>query len=358
MTLTRTTTVLAALALVACSGGKKDDSTPTSPTTGSTATGTGTPTTGTATGVTTSTPCDITEVPPVTGDALTESLAGECPLDNRWGSFVVSTFDGFSIVDGKIADGVVPITILEDVTPAGALPSCQLLRRNNPFCDPACQPDETCDFDGSCIPFPENQHIGKVTVGGLQKDVLMSPIQPGNNYFDTQLPHPAFNPGDLIELNTGCGEYDPIELHGVGVEPLVLTTTEWVIEDGVDMAFEWAPPTVPVNPGQHIHVRLNIDQHGNTPVQMFCEFPDTGSAALPALLVDELMNFGVTGFPNATVTRRTVDSGLLDTGGCVQFVVSSPTDPSVLVDGYIPCIPGGSTCPTGMTCNGVTGLCE
>ena len=187
----------------------------------------------------------------------------------------------------------------------------------------------------------------------------MSPLQPGNNYFNTKMWHPAFNPGELIELRTGCGAYDPIELHGVGVEPLTLSNPNWTVISGEDLAFEWDPPTVPLNPGQHVQVRLNIDQHGNTPVQMFCEFPDTGSAALPSSLIDQLMNFGVTGFPNATVTRRTVDSTILSSGGCVEMIVSSPADPNVLVEGYIPCVPGGTTtCPTGMTCNDLLGLCQ
>ncbi len=339
---------LVLLALAGCGGDKSPDSQPTSP---------GTPT-GTAAGTTTGTtgtPCNITSVPPPQGDPLTVDLAGECPLANKWGRFVVSIFDIFSIVDGAVADGVVPITVLEEVGSDG---SCVLLRRNNPFCNPPCDPDETCDFDGQCIPFPQNQDVGTVTIGGLEQDVLMSPLPPGNNYFDTSLPNPAFQPGALIELNTGCGAYDPVTLHGVGVEPLVLLNPDWTVVQGQDLPIQWEPPTAALNPGQHVRVRLNIDQHGNTPVQMFCEFPDTGSASLPAVLVDQLMNFGVTGFPNATVTRRTVDSTTLSAGGCVEFEVSSPVDPNVLVDGYIPCIPGGSTCPSGMTCNDLTGLCE
>lgn len=341
---------LALLAFVGCGDGKSDDSTP--------ATGSGSTPTGTTGGTTTG--CVVTTVPPPSGDPLTVSLDGECDLADKWGSFLVATYDIFSIVDGKVASGVVPITVTEDVTDPGYTGTeCKLLRRNNPFCSPQCNPDETCDFDGNCIPFPQNQDVGTVTIGGLEKEVIMEPLQPGNNYFDTQMPHPGFLPGELIELQTGeCGVYDPITLHGVGVETLVLTDTNWTVFDGQDLPFSWNAPTIALNPGQHVQVRLNIDQHGNTPVQLFCEFPDTGSAALPSILIDQLMNFGVTGFPNATVTRRTVDKATLSSGGCADLVVSSPADPNVLVDGYIPCIPGGNTCPTGMTCNDITGLCE
>lgn len=335
------------LAVFLASCGKDDpatgDSTPTGLTTGSTS------------GGTTPTPCNITEVPPVVGDPLTVDLAGECPLSNRWGDFAVSVYDIYSIVAGDVANGVVPITVLEEVGRDG---TCVLLRRNNPFCDPPCASDQTCDFDGTCVPYPENQDLGTVTIGGLEADVIMQPIQPGNNYFNTQMPHPAFTPGSLIELTTGCGVYDQVVLHGVGVEPVTLTSPDWVVRDGEDLPISWNAPTVPINPGQHVQVRLNIDQHGNTPVQMFCSFPDTGTASLPASLVDQLMAFGVTGFPNATLTRRTVDSATLSSGGCIDFSITSPVDPNVLVDGFIPCIPGGNTCPTGMTCDPYIGLCE
>ena len=137
---------------------------------------------------------------------------------------MVSIFEegGFSTVAGEVRSGVVPITVLEDVTdPKYTGGQCKMLRRNNPFCNPACNPDETCDFDGQCLPYPENQDVGVVTVGGVYENVegsathgvVMHPLQPGNNYFNVNMWHPAFNPGELIETRTGCGVYDPIDLH-------------------------------------------------------------------------------------------------------------------------------------------------
>ena len=193
-------------------------------------------------------------------------------------------------------------------------------------------------------------------MGGLVADVVMFPVQPGNNYFDTQVPHPAFAPGDLIELNTSGGAFDPVQLHGVGVEPIVLLDDKWVLLDGLDMPFTWEAP-VGVNPRSKIHVRLNIDQHGNTPIQLFCEFDDTGEAALPSSLVTMLINAGVTGFPNATVTRRTVDSMEVG-GGCVDFTIATPTDPSVSVDGFVPCTSDADCVPFGQTCNLAIQICE
>lgn len=291
-------------------------------------------------------------VPDPEGDPATVELAGECPLDVLHGDFTVQVLDIYSTVAGKVANGVVPITVLELMGEEGG---CKLLRRNNAFCDPPCQAGETCDFNGECIPYPVNQDVGTVTIGGLVEDVVLTPVVPGYQYFQNQTPHPAFQPGELIELRTWGTTYgEDIVLHGVGVETMSLgTATEWVVQDGQDFTFSWEPPT---NPGRgRVHVRLNIDQHGNTPVNLFCEFDDTGSATLPASLISQLISFGVTGFPNATVTRRTVDSTTM-ADGCVEFEISSPISPDVLVDGYIPCN-GPQDCPQGQTCDPVTFIC-
>jgi len=297
---------------------------------------------------------DVEECNPVVdGDPATVTLRGECPLETKWGEFVVANFDFYSIVDGSVSNGVVPVTILENVGEDG---TCKLLKRNNPFCDPACEASETCDFDGSCIPFPEGQELGEVTVGGLLKDVCMDAVVPGYTYFDTDLPFPAFTTGELIELRTGDGGAFPaVEMHGIGVEDLTLSEPEWVLFESQDLVFNWTPPTAPVVRSQ-IHVQLNIDQHGLTPIQMFCEFEDDGQAALPDSLITQLINFGVTGFPNATVTRRTIDSVDMG-GGCVEFVVKSPIQPDIRVDGFIPCV-SDYDCPTGQTCDTLIQICE
>lgn len=293
-----------------------------------------------------------TEVPEPEGDPATVELAGSCPLEARFGGFLVALFDGYSIVDGSVADGIVPVSVLEQVAASG---DCRLMKRNNPHCDPPCGHGETCDFDGSCIPFPANQDLGTVTIGGLGKPVIMQPVGDGRNYFDTKLPHPVFEPGALVELRTGGGAFEPAVLHGVGVEPLVLVDTEWVLKDDEPLTFRWEPPSHEPARG-HVHLRLNIDQHGVTPIQLFCELPDTGEATVAEELLAMLIQAGVTGFPNATVTRRTVDAAEVGEG-CMDLTLASPVSPSVRVDGFTPCTKDAD-CPQGTTCNEALQICE
>ena len=130
----------------------------------------------------------------------------------------------------------------------------------------------------------------------------------------------------------------------------------WTIVTSQDLPITWNDKGDSVQ--STIQVRLNIDQHGNTPVTLYCDFPDTGSAALSGVLLDQLIGFGVTGFPNATIVRRTVDSTTIEQG-CVQFSVTSPINPSVRVDGFIPCLSDFDCYGYGLTnCNDITFICE
>jgi hypothetical protein len=285
-------------------------------------------------------------------DPETVPLDGPCPLETRYGGFLVDASPDYTIVDGSIADGVVPVSVLEPIASEGG---CQLLKRNNPFCDPTCQPEETCDFDGSCIPYPENQDLGTVTVDGLDKPVEMASNEPTYNYFDTSLPEGALPVGGLVTLQTEGGAFEPITLHGVGFELLTAPKTPWSINDGKPLTVLWDPPTAAVVRSE-AYVKINIDQHGATPLTLYCSFADDGEGTVPAAMLDALIGAGVTGFPNGTITRRTVDSTAV-AGGCAELVVSSLIEPDVNVVGYTPCN-NDAMCPEGQHCNEKLERCE
>ena len=333
---------------IGCSGGEKDSAADTDTDT-DTDTDADTDTdTDTDTDADTDAPLD-----PPEGDPATIELAGGCPMESDLGGFVVEAYEDYSIVDGSVADGVVPITVLELKTSEG---DCQVLRRNNPYCKPLCEAGFTCDFNGDCIPYPEDQDLGTVSVAGLLEDVVMEPLQPGFTYFDTSLPNPAFLPGDLIELRMPDGVYGPVTLHGVGIDELVsLDKDGWVLVDGVDMTVHWQPPDAEVSRGV-VDLSVNIDQHGNSPATVVCTFEDDGEGTVPGAVISALFDLGVSGFPSGTLSRRTADKTDI-TGGCMDFWVASPRTVSVDVDGYTPCF-SDKDCPKGQECNLELQICE
>ena len=285
------------------------------------------------------------------GDPATIPLAGPCDLTDRRGGFVIEAYEEYSIVDGTVEDGTVPISVLEEVLTEGG---CRLMKRNNPFCDPPCDADETCDHDGQCVPYPAPVDLDTVTVNGLSELVSMDPVMPGYSYFDTSMPHPAFEPMSLVTLKTGGGGLDTFTLHGVGVHQLAVDGDSWVVEEGQPLAVSWPQPGAESR--STVDLRLNIDQHGLSPVTVWCEFEDTGAGEVPAAVVDGLFAFGVSGFPNGALSRRTADSVSVG-GGCVDLSVASPRAVDVDVAGYIPC-DDEEDCPDELDCNETTGLCE
>lgn len=282
-------------------------------------------------------------------DAGISMPRGACETAQRVGGFVIEAQTNYSVLDGQVSDGVVPISVPELVREEAG---CRLLRRRNPNCQPACQPGQTCDHSGSCIPFPMSVNIGQVQVFGLEKEVSMEARSPGDRYFDTELPHPVFTPNANITLSSS-GQ-PSLLLVGHGVEPIRPAENTWLIRRGQPLSVQWNEPAN-ARSGE-VSMQLTIDQHGTSPLSVQCTFADDGSAEVPAVLVDALLDAGVTGYPNGRIVRRTADSQSVP-GGCVDLVVGSPQRMMVRVEGHTPCR-RDSDCSGGQRCNTMLERCE
>jgi hypothetical protein len=288
---------------------------------------------------------------PVAPGATFVAPRGACELADRVGGFSIEKQVQFGVVQGTVTDGVVPTAIPTLALSDGA---CKLLERRTLACIPACVGAETCGEGGACIPYPRQVSVGEVTVSGLTQETRMSPLAPGNSYFAPGADNPPYAVGREVVLSAaGAGELEAFQLFGTGSEPLV-DAPLWQLEAGQDLSIEWPAPASGV--GTTVLVELTIDQHGASPLSLSCEFPDTGSAAVPAALIDRMIDSGVSGFPNGRITRRTADH--VDVGaGCVDLVVGSPLAASIGLAGYTPCN-GDEDCPSGQGCNIVLERCE
>ncbi|MDP2315485.1 MAG: hypothetical protein Q8P41_21485 [Pseudomonadota bacterium] len=285
-------------------------------------------------------------------DPATVPLAGECTDDAHWGAFAIDSNEDYAYVTGSISNGVVPVSVLTQMMESG---DCKIWRRENPFCDPSCDPGYTCDLSGECVTYPTTQDLGVVTVDGLSQPVSMEAVTPGYTYFDTSLPNPPWTPGSLLTLDTSGGAYDPVRLYGVAPAALAPVSMDWVINPGQPLAVAWDAPASAVR--TELVLNLRIDQHGLTPSSIECVFTDDGAAEVPSDVIEELMGYGVTGFPAGDLTRRTADSSAIGAGGCIDLVASSSRLAHVEIDGYTPCT-RDPDCPDGQTCNEALERCE
>jgi hypothetical protein len=274
------------------------------------------------------------------------TLRGPCPAERRFGGFKVESneSEGYTAVDGVVRDGVAPGNVPEI---AGREGDCRLFRARRLVCDPPCSAGTTCGPAGACVPQPLGQDMGPVELRGLVEPLRISPLQPGNTYFYTRLPHPGFTVGRVVHLSNTPGYLGPLSLFGVGVEPVAALDATWTLVEGAGLTLRWAPPAAAF--GARVLVEINIDQHGRSPLTLVCDLPDTGEALLPVAATDALIAAGVTGFPSGRLTRRTVDS-VDDADRCVDFAVTSVRPVPVSVDGHVPCA-RDADCPVPQTCD-------
>ncbi len=283
-----------------------------------------------------------------------DDLAGACALDQKVGEFAIEVGLG-NYVQGAVQDAVHPNTVLTEVQRDGA---CVLLERKPPVCSPACDlQTQVCGLDDQCHPSPRNQGLGTVTISGLTRAVSIQP-DAQNGYFDTGFTAAPFALGALIRLDaSGSSAAAAFSLRGIGVNPIELGSLAWVLAPGQPFTVEW---TASGRTDLRVHVRMNVDQHGNTPIALECDVPDTGAFTIPASMIDALLGSGISGVPNAKVERHSLDSTTVG-AGCVELSVRSRIGEPRLklsIQGVDTCPAPQHACPEGKTCNQATEICE
>ena len=267
---------------------------------------------------------------------------GGCTQRTRLGRFSVERQKDFGVVQGTVLDGVVPTSVPEVVVEREG---CQLLRRRNLGCSPACSSSETCGEDGKCIAYPRQIGVGTVTIDGLTKQVSMQPQQPGAVYFAPGQDNPPFSASAFVQLKaTGSADAEAFELFGRGSEPLT-ESPSWVLQEDKPLEISWPAGTKATT----VSIELTIDQHGSTPLSLTCELPDIGSGQVPAELIKQLITSGVSGFPNGRLQRRSLDH-VSSQLGCVELSVGSTLAARVRVAGFTPC-KSDADCPSGTSCD-------
>jgi len=279
------------------------------------------------------------------------ALGGPCALADRVGGFAVVDDGEYGYISGEVADAVLPVAVLAVVTTSG---ECTLYRKENPFCEPPCGPGDTCDYDGACIPYPIPQDLGDVTVSGLEGgNVDMNPLGDPPIYYATEIPYPPWQPGAAITIKSTGGVRTPLDMTGVGPQTFSVTDTAWTIQRGQPLTAHWAAPSGPVD--TRVELQLLIDQHGNAPASVKCDFDDDGEAEVPVAIINALLDSGVSGFPSGRLTRQTFDSMAIG-AFCADFAVRAPRNVKITVSGHTPCL-HDNQCPSGQTCDEAIETC-
>jgi hypothetical protein len=182
-----------------------------------------------------------------------------------------------------------------------------------------------CGLENQCAPQPDFASVGVLTLGGLAAPVAVSPMgtSPSIDYDQilSNLPFPPVTPNAPITLQTGGGDFAPFTLMGLGIQPLALTTTDLVVTRDQPLSLTWAVPDPPG--AAQIRINLTVGPAAPPHGDIECDFPDTGSAQIPASLINQLFDLGVSNSAFVNAARVTIDSSTI-ASGCVEFWVSSP----------------------------------
>lgn len=278
-----------------------------------------------------------------------------CAAEDAVGQFVIELASDYTRVGGQIFDGVLPTRVPREL---GREQECRLVEVVPTSCSPACPvATEICDRNQSCVPLPVARDVGTVNVTGLALPLAMKANAVTHSYTNPAqppLPHPGFAPGADLRVGSSGGDYAPFVLRGWGVSGLTLAPEPIAVSAGAPVALAWSPPSS-AGPAR-LHVTLNINHHGSSNAWIECDFPDTGTAQIPAALVDGLMAKGRSGFPTLTASRRSATSVEIEPG-CIDLLVVSEVPSGVDVDGIISCNTSAE-CPDGQSCLPVERFCQ
>lgn len=259
---------------------------------------------------------------------------------------------------GAVRDKVDPRKVRVEIAKEG---SCRLIKDPAFTCATSCAP-MICVGTNQCAAEPKLVDVGIPTITGLSGAATI--LNPGgtNQYYSadiTKLTFPGVSPNADVTLSVpGAGSVSAFALSGRGITPLDFPGANIQVSRNKEVPVTWTAPAS--SQSTHIFVRLEIAHHGGGTAKIECDVPDTGTATIPASLVTQLIDLGTAGFPALSLTRQTVDSKAVG-AGCVEFLVASPVERIVTVEGSVSCncetdIKDSCTedpalpCPTGQTC--------
>jgi hypothetical protein len=280
-----------------------------------------------------------------------------CASDNRIGGFAIQLHEpeggdpGYTTVAGRVDNGVGLFSPYSTPATDGCF-----FDRVRPTCILGCPGNYYCAAQDECRPAPVGVGVGIVDVSGLAVPVSVSPLSSVHTYVSViEDPYPPFAPDDDIVLQASGDVLPPFALRGRGISPMRPEFDALHVVRDQPLSIRWTPPSQP--DAARVFAWLNLDgERSDEP--LVCTFPDTGSAVIPAELINAALDRGVSYYSSLTIGRRTLDSTNL-AAGCVDFdVASQVVQVPVTVEGIVFCGTGLGQCPEGYFCDTRNWICE
>lgn len=271
------------------------------------------------------------------------------------GSFTVrlEALRSITTISGSVRDA----PAIEAVPYVGDMKSgvCQLFLPKIPFCEEQCASDRVCvpteTSSGTCQLRPKSYSVGTVTVNGVATEdganqFAMEPIGASKSYgapSGVKLKYPPAAPGSELRITTSGGDFEPFEIVTKAIGPIEGFSSEPIpLNRNQPLELTWTAAA-----GAEIEAVLEIAHHGGAKGKVICLTEDTGKLTIPADLVTSLMDLGVAGFPDVTVTRKSV--GKAANAPRLEFIMFADANRPVAIEGLTSCNTD-EDCPTDQVC--------
>lgn len=242
----------------------------------------------------------------------------------------------------------------ELLTKTAEVGSCQLFKVIGADCSPAaCNATAvTCVGNNQWARKPQKSASGNLSFTGLTlqsggTSFSLSPI--ANQYQaagSTAVAYPPCTAGADVTVSGGAGTANAYTLTAQCIAPVVVTNSvPLAFEGGKATTFTWTPAS---GSGTRIEIEIDVSHHGGLKGLIRCDVPDTGTATVDGTLATQLIGLGTAGFPDASLTRHSIDTAAVGSG-TATLDVKSTTTISLQVPGVTSCS-DTMPCPSGQTC--------
>ena len=292
-------------------------------------------------------------------------------LQNSVGQFFVrirepnklDSMPGYTDAIGAVRTAADPSLYVQ--TPVASEIGCTLYRWSVPACTntnngAGCEVStQICTANDTCTPYPSRIGVGDVTVTGVSTTsgaTSFALALSDDIYFtsgDVSLVYPGVTEGEAISISATGGSVPAFEISAKGIRPLVLDASSYVLPSAGAFTVTWAPPGAASDARVQLVLRV---QRYILKGQIACDVADTGSLTISANLISSLIALGVGGYPELTVTRRSLGTTTIANGQVVLSVESS-VSPTLSIEGYTSCS-GDFDCSAGQTCNTSVKVCQ
>jgi hypothetical protein len=262
----------------------------------------------------------------------------------------------YTTVLGTVYSGAYPTDVIE--TPVASEGGCTTYQFSRHSCTaPTCTGAEKCAGPNDCRATPDLVSVGAVTVSGIGAGPL-NLVETNKKYqYPADIEYPGFAEGTELSLSAAGSFYPAFTLTTTGVAPVTLNATTFELASEQPLLVEWEPGD---NPDATVSISLNISRHGGSAGYLECKTSDSGSLTIPKDPITRLIQLGVAGFPQLTLTRSTRGEVSVP-GGKIALQSTATVIPTLTVEGLCSCFDstdcGSCEDSTKTTCDSVRKIC-